>query len=467
MVENATEIPVRPRPRGSRAERSGVSADVAIVGAGLSGLRAARALADAGREVVVLEARERVGGRLLNATVGDGVTVDLGGQWVGSDHVRVQRLAGELGIEIFPQHSEGRNLLDVAGKRRRYRGTIPRLGPRVLWDVFLARRRFDRLARAVGAEEPWAAERAAELDGETLAQWCERNVRTPVARELIGLAGRTVWGEGPERLSMLHVLFYVAAAGSFDKLIDTEGGAQQDRLDGGAQLLPLGLAESLGDRVRLGTPVRQIEQRDDRVHLLGDGIEVEADRAIVAVPPAIAARIELEPLPPGRPQLAERLRPGALTKCMAVYKEPFWRADGLSGEAVTDAGPVTLTFDSSPRDGSAGVLLGFVGGPEARELAALPPAERRAPVLACLERLYGPRAAHPVHYAEQTWSEEDWSGGGPTSNFGPGGWTECGPALRAPAGRLHWAGTETATVWSGYMEGALQAGERVAAEVLD
>lgn len=444
-----------------------LSVDVAVVGAGLSGLRAARALADAGREVVVLEARDRVGGRLFNFALGDGVTVDLGGQWVGSDHMRVQRLAVELGIEIFPQHGAGRNLLDVGGKRRRYRGTIPRLGPRVLWDVFVARRRIDRLARAVGADEPWTAERAAELDRESLAQWCERNVGAPVARELIGLAGRTVWGAGPEELSMLHVAFYVAAAGSFDKLIDTEGGAQQDRLDGGAQLLPLGLAESLGERVRLGAPVRRIAQSGDGVRVAADGLEVEAARAIVAAPPAIAARIELDPLPPGRPQLAERLRPGALTKCMALYEEPFWRADGLSGEAVTDAGPVTLTFDSSPRDGSAGVLLGFVGGPEARELAALPPAERRAPVLACLERLFGPRAARPLEYAERTWTEEEWSGGGPTSNFGPGGWTACGPALREPAGRVHWAGTETATVWSGYMEGALQAGERVAAELLE
>lgn len=447
--------------------KAAISADVAVIGAGLSGLRAARELADAGREVVVLEARDRVGGRLLNATLGDGVAVDVGGQWVGSDHVRVQRLAAELGIEIFPQHGAGRNLLDLDGKRRRYRGTIPRLGPRVLWDVFVARRRFDRLARTVGAEAPWAAERAAELDAETLAEWCERNMRTEAARELIGLAGRTVWGAGPKELSMLHVLFYVAAAGSFDKLIDTEGGAQQDRLDGGAQLLPLGLADSLGDRVRLGAVVRRISDHGDGVQIAAEGVAVEAERAIVAIPPAIAARIEIDPLPPGRPELAERLRPGALTKCMALYEKPFWRDDGLSGEAVTDAGPVTLTFDSSPRDGSAGVLLGFVGGPEARELAALPVAERRAPVLACFERLYGARAAQPLDYAEQTWAEEELSGGGPTSNFGPGGWTASGPLLREPTGRVHWAGTETATIWSGYMEGALQAGERVASEVLE
>jgi len=448
--------------------KQNVSADIAVIGAGLSGLAAAWSLAAAGREVVVLEARDRVGGRLLNGALAEGVAVDLGGQWVGSDHRRVQRLAAALGVETFPQHTAGRNLLDVGGRRRRYRGTIPRLGPRVLWDVFVARRRIDRLAGAVGAEEPWAAQRAAELDEVTLAQWCERNLRSPLARRLIGLAGRTVWGAGAEELSMLHVCFYVAAAGGFDRLIDTEGGAQQDRLDGGAQLLPLGLAERLGERVRLGAPVRRIEQRDGAIRVDADGLDVEAEHAVLALPPALAARIEFDPPLSGqRRLLGESMRPGRLIKCLALYETPFWREDGLSGEAVTDAGPVTLTFDSSPRDGSAGVLLGFVGGPEAVTAAALAPEERRAAVLACFERLFGPRATRPLRYAEQDWAAEEWSGGGPTSNFGPGGWTRCGPALREPTGNVHWAGTETATVWSGYMEGALQAAERVVAELLE
>jgi monoamine oxidase len=444
-----------------------LSADVVVAGAGLSGLSAAKALADAGRDVVVLEARDRVGGRLLNATLGGVATVDVGGQWVGSDHARVRRLAGELEIGIFPQFGAGKNLLDVGGARRLYRGTIPRVGLRVLWDVFLARRRIDRLAAGVSAEEPWAAERAGELDGQTLAAWCADNVRTEMARELIGLACRTVWGAGPEELSMLHVLFYVSSAGSFDKLIDTEGGAQQDRLDGGAQLLPLGLAESLGDRVRLGVPVDRIAQRGGSVVVAGDGFELEAEQAVLALPAAIAARIEFDPpLPEPRRLLGERLRPGRLTKCMALYETAFWREDGFSGEAVTDAGPVTLTFDSSPRDGSGGVLLGFVGGPEVGEMQGLDEGRRRGAVLACFVRIFGPRAERPVAYVEQDWSAEEWSGGGPTSNFGPGGWTACGPALRDPVGSIHWAGTETATVWSGYMEGALQAGERAATEVL-
>jgi monoamine oxidase len=440
--------------------------DVAVIGAGLSGLRAAEALAAAGRDVAVLEARDRVGGRLLNGRLREAM-VDLGGQWVGSDHERVRRLAAGLGVPLFPQFGRGRNLLDVAGRRRPYRGTIPRVGPRVLWDVFMARRRLDRLAAGVSAAEPWAAGRAAELDAISLADWCAGNVRSPLARQLIALAGRTVWGAGPEELSMLHVFFYVRSAGGFDRLIDTEGGAQQDRLDGGAQLLPLGLAERLGERVRLGTPVTRLAQRDGSVLVTAGDLELEARRVVVALPRAIATRIEFDPaLPEAHRLLGERLRPGRLSKCMALYERPFWRDAGFSGEAVTDAGPVTLTFDSSPRDGSAGVLLGFVGGPEARQMEGTGEEERRAAVLACFAGLFGAEAARPVAYAEQEWSAEPWSGGGPTSNFGPGGWTACGPALRDPVGRVHWAGTETATVWSGYMEGALQAGERVAEEVL-
>jgi monoamine oxidase len=284
---------------------------------------------------------------------------------------------------------------------------------------------------------------------------------------MLGIAGRTIWGAAPGELSLLHAVFYVASAGGLDRLLDTEGGAQQDRLRGGSQLVATRLGERLGERVRLGAPVRAIADRGDAVELTADEVTVTAAWAVLAVPPPLAARIAYEPaLPAVRDQLTQRLAQGALTKCVAVYDEPFWRSDGLSGEALSDRGPVTLTFDNSPPAGRPGVLLGFVGGPEARPLARAESGERRGAVLTSLARLFGPPAASPERYLERAWAEEEWSRGGPSSLFPPGVWTACGDALRAPVGRIHWAGTETAERWCGFMDGAVRSGERAAREII-
>jgi monoamine oxidase len=357
-------------------------------------------------------------------------------------------------------------VLAAGGVHRAYTGTIPRVSPLVLLDLHLARRRIDRLAKTVSTEAPWAAPAAATLDAQTFETWMRRHLRTPMARRLLTLTGRTVWGTEPAEMSALHVLFYVAGAGGIDRLIDTDGGAQQDRFEGTAHGVAAALARRLGDVVRLGEAVRAIEQTPEAVTVTASRARVRAKNVIVAIPPALTARIAFAPELPGlRRQLAQRLPLGALTKIQVLYDRPFWREAGLSGAAVTDQGPVSLTFDSSPSDGAAGVLTGFVGGDDARAFARVAAPERRAAVLAGLRALFGERAAQPADYAEQAWADEPWSGGGPTSNFGPGGWTGYGPLLRAPVGRVHWAGTETATNWSGYMEGALQSAQRVVAEV--
>jgi monoamine oxidase len=450
------------------AEAQVHEADVVVVGAGLAGLAAARDLAAAGASVVVLEARDRVGGRTLNEPIGDGKVVEVGAQWIGPTQDRLAALAAEVGVQTFPTHGEGEQVIEHEGRLRRFRGTIPKLSPLILLDVEQAQRRLDRMARRVPLEAPWEARDAARLDSETVASWMRRNVRTKGGRMLLELAIEAVWAAEPEDMSLLHVLFYIHSAGSLDMLFDTEGGAQQDRFAGGSQLLSLRLAERLGESVVTGAPVRRIEHGRGGVVVHADGVTARGRRAVLAIAPALAGRIAYDPpLPAARDQLTQRMPLGTVIKCMAIYDEPFWRAEGLSGQAISDAGPVRLTYDNSPPDGSPGVLLGFLEGRWARELGRAPQAQRRAAVVDCFARLFGDRARDPRGFVERVWADEEWSRGCYGCHMPTGAWTAYGPALRAPIGPLHWAGAEYATVWSGYMDGAVRSGERTAAELLD
>jgi monoamine oxidase len=443
-------------------------ADVVVVGAGLAGLAAARTLRARGASVVVVEARERVGGRVLNHDIGDGKVVEVGGQWIGPTQDRLAALAAELGVETFPTHGEGENLIEYSGTLRRYSGTIPRINPAVLLDVERAQRRLNRLARSVPLAAPWEAPGARKLDGQTLATWMRRNLATKPGRMLLELGVEAVWAAQPEDMSLLHALFYIHSAGSLDLLFDTEGGAQQDRFVGGSQLLPIRMAEELGEeRLVLGAPVRRIEHSGDGVTVHADGSVLRGRRAILALAPTLAARIAYDPPLPGyRDQLTQRMPLGTVAKCMAIYDEPFWRAEGLSGQGTSERGPVRLTFDNSPPDGSPGVLLGFLEGRRARELGRLPEEERRTAVIDCFTRMFGPRARAPDAYVERLWAEEEWTRGCYGCLMPTGAWTNYGLALHPPIGPLHWAGAEYARVWNGYMDGAVRSGEATAAEVV-
>jgi monoamine oxidase len=218
----------------------------------------------------------------------------------------------------------------------------------------------------------------------------------------------------------------------------------------------------------LGAPVRRIEHGADGLTIQADGAVARGSRAIVALAPPLAGRIAYDPPLPGyRDQLTQRMPLGTVVKCMAIYDEPFWRAEGLSGQGMSDTGPVKLTYDNSPPDGSPGVLLGFLEGRHARELGRISADERRTAVVDCFARLFGPRAARPDSYVERLWAEEEWSRGCYGCHMPTGAWTSFGPALHEPVGPLHWAGAECATVWNGYMDGAVRSGQRAAEEALE
>jgi len=460
-----------------------LEADVAIVGAGLAGLVAARQLVAAGVQPLMVEARDRVGGRLLNHEIGGGKIVEVGGQWIGPTQDRIAALAAELGVATFPTYDEGREVMEMGGRRTTFtnfndigvgllRDLSKAMSPLALVDFEQARLRLDRMAKQVPLEAPWQAPKARLWDGQTFATWIRRNVRTTAARNLFELLTEAVWAAEPADVSLLHILFYTRSGSGLDSLIGTDGGAQQDRFEGGSQRLALLMAEELGEHLRLGAPVRRIEHGDEGVVVYADGgsagpLSVRAQRAVVAVPPTLAGRIAYDPpLPALRDQLTQRMPQGSVIKTMAIYEQPFWRREGLSGQGMSDVGPARVTFDNSPPDGSPGVLLGFLEGRFARHWATRPPAERREAILAGHARLFGARAEQPVEFVERVWAEEEWTRGCYGCLMTTGGWTEYGRALREPVGRLHWAGAETATVWNGYMDGAVRSGERVAAELL-
>ena len=441
--------------------------DVVVVGAGLAGLTAARELTAAGATVTVLEARDRVGGRTLNHPLGDGQVVEVGGQWIGPTQDRLAALAAAVGVDTYPTHVHGEHLVEFDGKLRRYTGDIPRLGPHVLADILQAQTKIDRMAKRVPLEAPWSAPGAERLDSQTFWSWMRRNVYTRGGRAMLGLFIEGVWAAQPADLSLLHVLFYTRSGNGLDSLLSTEGGAQQDRFVGGSQLVSIRVAEELGDAVRLSAPVRRIEHAADGVTVHADGVEARAKRAIVAVPPPLAGRIAYAPALPGlRDQLTQRMPQGSVIKCMAVYDEPFWRAEGLSGQVLSDEGPAKVLFDNTPHSGSPGVLLGFLEGDRARQWGARPANERRDAVVGGFARIMGPRAGKPEQFVERVWADEEWTRGCYGCYMPTGGWTRYGRALREPIGPIHWAGAETATVWNGYMDGAVRTGERTAADVL-
>ncbi|MBJ7330762.1 MAG: FAD-dependent oxidoreductase [Solirubrobacteraceae bacterium] len=464
-VASAPASGAEPGSPGTPSETKEV--DVAIIGAGLTGLNAARALTKAGKSVHVVEADDRPGGRVWTVKLGDGTPINWGATFVGPQQTEILALAKEVGVGTYPTWNRGKNVQEFNGQRKTYTGTVPQADVQSLLEVSRAMSRLNGLAGSMDPAKPWEHPQAAELDRITAYTWIRQNTSKFMSQKLLDLAIPALFSVESWEVSALHLVFYVRSAGTIQNLLNVNAGAQESQFDGGSMLVCERVAEQLGkDAVTYDSPARRVVTEGDRTTVHADGVTVVAKRVIVAVPPPLIPRISYEPLLSGlKDQICQHSPMGSVGKAVAVYDTPWWRAKGYTGQITSDVGPVQVTFDISPGSGTPGVIMGFIDSQAARDWNEMPLPERRAAVLDQFARWFGEEARTPRQYLDVNWDAQEWHRGCPVAVPQPGTITGYKDALRRPEGALHFACTETATAWSGYMDGAVRAGKAVAAEV--
>jgi monoamine oxidase len=442
--------------------------DVVVVGAGFAGLSAARTLTHQGKKVVVLEARDRVGGRVKSATIA-GRSVDGGGMWVGPTQTRLLDLIKEYGLHTVPQFETGTNIAELGGKRLTGSGETVGFDPQIQAEYDRIIRDLTKLSDQVPLDAPWSMAGAEEYDHMTAEDWFVSQTKNNAILGFLRAYVRGIFTADSYQISLLFFLFYLRSGDNYDTLYGFENGAQAWTVKETMHQVAVRLASELGGTIVLQAPVRAISQDAAGVVVDSGKGKWKCGYAIVAVPLPLSVRISYDPvLPPERDILAQHMPMGSVIKYWVAYEKPFWRERGLNGMLQSDQPPSEfISGDFTPAEGRPGLLAGFIEAHNAMAWTGRPMEERKRLVVERLVSFLGPEAAKPVDYEDQDWPADPWSRGCYGASMIPGIMTTVGKVIRQPHGRIHWAGTETSTKWMGYIDGAIRSGERAAGEVLE
>lgn len=441
---------------------------VIIIGAGFSGIAAAKKLHETNIPFLVLEARERLGGRVYTKQISEDLYLDLGGQWIGPSQDRMYALCEEFGLDYFETYDQGYNILDFQEQVKKFKGLIPSLDIFSLINLDFVLKKLERMAKTIPQDSPWLHPKAVEFDRVSLAAFVASHCKTKPCQKVVSLALETVFAAELNEVSLLHALFYFKSGRDLNTLINIKNGAQLHRIVGGMQTLVEKMAQPFLEQIKFNHPVSSIRKEDGVFTVQGEGFSYKAKKIIMAVPPVLAGKINFYPmLSAAKRQVLDRIAMGQVGKCFMVYQKPFWREAGFSGQAFADEySPFQSMFDASPKEADFGIILAFTIGNRAKLYFEKDKEKRQAIMLEKLTKYFGSRAETPLFYEDFSMSDETWSRGCYAGIYPTGAWTGFQDAYSKTENDIYWAGTEASKVWFGYIEGAVRAGETAAYNVL-
>ena len=443
--------------------------DVVIIGAGPTGLSAARRLRRAGRSVIVLEARDRVGGRTWTDHI-DGQMYELGGQWISPDQTALLDLVAELGKETYPRYRDGDSVyIAPDGTRTVYSGDLFPVGEKTQAEMERLIGILDDLAARIGPKAPWDAPDAAELDSISFHHWLRQQSDDELACDNIGLfiAGGMLT-KPATAFSALQAVLMAASAGSFTHLVDDHFILDR-RVVGGMQSVSVQMADELGsDTVRLNQPVRRIDWSNEGVTVSTDELTVRAAEAIIAVPPNLYSRITYDPPLPRLQQIFHQHQSmGLVIKVHATYSTPFWREQGLSGTGFGAGRLVQEVYDNTNHGEEQGTLVGFISDVRADAMWALDEDSRRQRILQSLAEFLGPQALEPEVFYLSDFGAEEWTRGAYATSYDLGGLHRWGRYQNEPVGPLRFASSDIAAEGYQHVDGAVRIGTATAESILN